>query len=134
MVKSSNITKNQLRMLSHSKGFHFYTAIGDYCGVSAHSLEDFADALQYVCSASIVFHFERGDFQNWIKEVIGDVELAQSIDAIRTCERHRSAEFCRKEITERVQVRLFQLEANKLMSETQNTVNKVWSSRVAKPA
>jgi hypothetical protein len=92
------MTKNQLRMVSHAKGFHFYTGFGDYCGVSAHSLEEFADALQYVCSASIVFHFERGDFQNWIKEVIGDVELAQSIDAIRTCERHRSAEFCRKEI------------------------------------
>jgi hypothetical protein len=125
MIESSNITQNQLRMVSDAKGFHFYTAIGDYCGVSAHSLEEFADALQYVCSASIVFHFERGDFQNWIKEVIGDVELAQSIDAIRTCERHRAAEFCRKEIIERVQVRLFQLEANKLMSGTQNTVNQV---------
>ena len=102
MVKSTNT--NPLRMITHAKGFHFYTAIGDYCGVSAHSLEEFADALQYVCSESIVFHFERGDFQNWIREVIGDAELAQSIDAIRTCERHLAAKFCRKEIMERVQV------------------------------
>jgi hypothetical protein len=116
MVKRSNKTKNPLRMISHAKSFHFYTAIGDYCGVSAHSLEEFADALQYVCSAAIVFHFERGDFQNWIREVIGDAELSQSIDAIKTCERHLAAEFCRKEIMERVQVRLFQLEANGLMS------------------
>jgi hypothetical protein len=116
MVKSNNITKNPLRIISHANGFHFYTAIGDYCGVSAHSLEEFADALQYVCSAAIVFHFERGDFQNWIREVIGDAELAQSIDSIRTCERHMAAEFCRNEIMERVQVRLFQLEANMLTS------------------
>jgi hypothetical protein len=125
MIKSNNITQNQLRTVSHAKGFHFYTALGDYCGVSAHSLEEFANALQYVCSASIVFHFERGDFQNWIREVICDAELAQSIDAIRTCERHLAAEYCRKEIMERVQVRLFQLEANRLMSGTQNTVNQV---------
>ena len=121
MVKSTNTTKNPLRMVSHAEGFHFYTAIGDYCGVSAHSLEEFADALQYVCSESIVFHFERGDFQNWIREVIGDAELAQSIDAIRTCERHLAAKFCRKEIMERVQVRLFQLEANRLMSDKRKT-------------
>jgi hypothetical protein len=121
MVKSSNTNKNPLRIISHAKGFHFYTAIGDYCGVSAHSLEEFADALQYVCSAAIVFHFERGDFQNWIREVIGDAELAQRIDAIRTCERHLAAEFCRKEIMERVQVRLFQLEENRLMSGKRKT-------------
>jgi len=122
MVRSSNATKNPLRIISHAKGFHFYTAIGDYCGVSAHSLEEFADALQHVCSAAIVFHFERGDFQNWIREVVGDAELAQSIDAIRTCEQHMAAEFCRKEIMERVQVRLFQLEANRLMSGKRKTL------------
>ena len=121
MVKSSNTTKDPLRTIPHAKGFHFYTAIGDYCGVSAYSLEDFAEALQYVCSAAIVFHFERGDFQNWIREVICDAELAQSIDAIRTCERHLAAEFCRKKIMERVQVRLFQLEANRLMSGKHKT-------------
>ena len=116
MVKRSNTTKNPLRIISHAKSFHFYTAIGDYCGVSAHSLEEFAYALQYVCSAAIVFHFERGDFQNWIRDVIGDAELAHRIDAIKTCERHLAAEFCRKEIMEKVNVHLLQLEANRLMS------------------
>jgi hypothetical protein len=116
MVKSSNKTKDPLRIIPHAKGFHFYTAVGDYCGVSVHSLEEFADALQYVCSDAIVFHFERGDFQNWIRDVIGDSELAQSIDDIKMCERHLAAESCRKEIMERVNVRLLQLEANRLVS------------------
>jgi hypothetical protein len=116
MVKSDNKIKNPLRVVPHAQGFHFYTAVGDYCGVSVHSLEEFADALQYVCSEAIVFHFERGDFQNWIRDVIGDNELAKKLDDIKMCERHLAAESCRKEIMERVNVRLLQLEANRLVS------------------
>jgi hypothetical protein len=117
MVKSSNETKNPLRVVPQAQGFHFYTAVGDYCGVSVHSLEEFADALQYVCSEAIVFHFERGDFQNWIRDIIGDSELARKIDDIKMCDRHLAAESCRKEIMEIVNVRLLQLEANRLVSE-----------------
>jgi hypothetical protein len=79
-------------------------------------LEEFANALQYVCSDAVVFHFERRDFQNWIRDVIGDNELAKKLDDIKMCERHLAAESCRKEIMERVNVRLLQLEANRLVS------------------
>jgi hypothetical protein len=120
MVKSDNEIKNPLRAVPDAKGFHFYTCVGEYCGVSVHSLEEFADALQYVCSEAIVFHFERGDFQNWIRDVIGDAELAQVIDNIKMCERHLAAESCRKEIVERVNVRILQLEANRLVSGRRN--------------
>ena len=116
MVKSSNETKNPLRVVPQAQGFHFYTAFGDYCGVSVHSLEEFADALQYVCSEAIVFHFKRGDFQNWIRDIIGDSELARKIDDIKMCDRHLAAESCRKEIMEIVNVRLLQLEANMLVT------------------
>ena len=113
MVKSSDKTKNPLRIVPDAQGFHFYTAVGDYCGVSVHSLEEFADALQYVCSEAVVFHFERGDFQNWLRDVIGDAELAQSIDNIRMCERHLAADSCRKELVDAVRVRILQLEVAK---------------------
>ena len=116
MSKNSNKTRSPLRVVPHVQGFHFYTAVGDYCGVSVHSLEEFADAVQYVCSEAIVFHFERGDFQSWIRDVIGDNELAKKLGDIKMCERHLAAESCRKEIMERVNVRLFQLEANMLVS------------------
>ena len=116
MVKSSNKTKNPLRVVPDAQGFHFYKDVGDYCGVSVHSLGEFADALQYICSEAIVFHFERGDFQNWIRGVIGDAELAQVIDDIKMCERHFSAESCRKEIVERVNVRILQLETNTMVN------------------
>ena len=113
MVKSNNETKDPLRVVPHAQGFHFYTAVGNYCGVSACSLEEFADALQYVCSEAIVFHFERGDFQNWIRDVIGDTELAQKIDDIKMCERHLAADSCRKELVDAVRVRILQLEVAK---------------------
>jgi hypothetical protein len=116
MVKSSNKTKNPLRVVPDAQGFHFYKDVGDYCGVSVHSLGEFADALQYICSEAIVFHFERGDFQNWIRGVIGDAELAQVIDDIKMCERHFAAESCRKEIVERVNVRILQLETNTMVN------------------
>ena len=113
MIKSYNETKDPLRIVPNVQGFHFYTAVGDYCGVSAHSLEEFANALQYVCSEAIVFHFERGDFQNWIRDVIGDNELAQGIDDIKMCERHLAAESCRKELVDKVRIRILQLETDK---------------------
>jgi hypothetical protein len=112
-IKGSNETKDPLRIIPHAKGFHFYTAVGDYCGVSACSLEEFANALQYVCSEAIVFHFERGDFQNWVRDVIGDNELVQRIDDIKMCERHLAADSCRKELVEAVRVRILQLEVAK---------------------
>jgi hypothetical protein len=117
MVKSGNKTRNPLRVVPDALGFHFYMPAGDYCGVSVHSLEEFADALQYVCSEAIVFHFERGDFQNWVREVMGDDELAKKLNDIKKCDRHLAAEACRKEIIERVNIRLLQLEANRLLSE-----------------
>jgi hypothetical protein len=123
MVKGGNKIKNHLRVVPDALGFHFYMAVGDYCGVSVHSLEEFAIALQHVCSEAIVFHFERGDFQNWTRDVIGDNELAKKIDNIKMCERHLAAESCRKEIMERVNVRLFQLETNRLVSRNRENAS-----------
>lgn len=113
MVKSSDKTKDPLRVVPHAQGFHFYTTVGDYCGVSVHSLEEFADALQYVCSEAIVFHFERGDFQNWIRDVIDDNDLAKKIDDVKMCERHLAADSCRKELVDAVRVHILQLEVQR---------------------
>jgi hypothetical protein len=113
MADSCKEHKDPLRIVPDTEGFNFYISVGDYCGVTAHSLEEFANALQYVCSESIRFHFERGDFQNWIRDVIGDNELAQEIDDIRMCERHLSAECCRKELVDKVKIHILQLEMPK---------------------
>jgi hypothetical protein len=113
MVKSNNEAKDALRVVPHAQGFHFYRAIGCCIGVTSTSLEELADAIQKVCSDAVIFHFERGDFKNWIRDIIGDAELVQRIDEIRTCSRQLSEEGCRKELVERIRVRILQLEVQR---------------------
>jgi hypothetical protein len=110
LVKSDNDTKNPLRAVLQAQGFHFYRNIGCCIGITSCSLEELAEDINKVCSNAILFHFERGDFQNWIRDVIGDAELAQSIDEIKMCSRQLSAERCREELAERIRIRIFQLE------------------------
>jgi len=71
-----------LRAVSCNKGLHFYTVSGNYTGETATSLVYFGAILQVIGVESVNFHFKRGDFQNWSKDIIGDVELAEKIDRI----------------------------------------------------
>jgi len=73
-------------------------------------LKELCKAVNEVCSEAILFHFGRGDFQNWIRDVIGDFELARSIDDIKRCSRQLSEEGCRQELAERLRIHIFQLE------------------------
>ena len=113
MVSNSNETKDPLTVVPRAQGFHFYKAIGCCIGVTCYSLEELAEALQKVCSEAVIFHYERGDFQNWIRDIIGDNELAQRIDDVKMCSRQLSGEACRKELVERINVRILQLEVAK---------------------
>jgi hypothetical protein len=106
-------TKDPLRVVPNSEGFHFYTDIGHPCGISCTSLGEFANALQYLCSEAIIFHFARGDFQKWIREVIGDEELARRLDEVRLCSRQLEADCCRKELVETTRIRILQLEVDR---------------------
>jgi len=63
-------------------GFHFFTAIGNYTGITAISIDEFTTKLQIVPTESVQFHFERQDFQKWIKDTIKDLELAEKINGI----------------------------------------------------
>jgi len=45
-------------------------------------LVDFRDKINAVRWSSLVFHLNRKDFENWIKVVIGDSELAKRISNI----------------------------------------------------
>jgi alpha-amylase len=66
-----------LRTVPYEEGFHFYTAHGSYSGETATGLDAFEKKIQVVPDASIRFHLQRGDFQKWIKDTLGDAELAK---------------------------------------------------------
>src|SRR5271157_3208558 len=73
-----------LRTVPDEKGFHFSTAPGSFTGETATSLEDFKRKLQIAPAESVSFHLQRGDFQKWIAETIGDVELAKKVSLIKS--------------------------------------------------
>ena len=102
--------RNILRAVPYEKGFHFFMTDGHYTGETAISLLAFAKDLESQDIQSIRFHFERGDFQKWIKTSIGDEELAKRIDSLT---KKASDEDLRKQLSEVLQKRLLELQATK---------------------
>jgi hypothetical protein len=89
------ITAKSLTTVPFEKGFHFYTNVGNYTGITATSLNEFAIKLQIIPPESITFHFHRKDFQNWIRYTINNAALAQRIGNAKP---EHTAEDLRKQI------------------------------------
>jgi hypothetical protein len=86
-LKKATLTRETankiLRKVTVQEGFRFFRGIGDYTGKVVMSLEDFAVDLRTIDLRSIEFHFQRQDFEKWIRNVLGDEELAKSLSQIR---------------------------------------------------
>jgi hypothetical protein len=87
--------KNILRNLTSHEAFHFYSGIGKPINKTATSLMDFAEKLRTVDVRSVEFHFQRQDFEKWLKDTVGDDQLSRRIGGI---ERKISGEALRNEI------------------------------------
>jgi hypothetical protein len=74
---------NLLNTVQIENGFHFFTELGKFTGITATSTMEFAEKLQTVPIQSVTFHFQRQDFQKWFKNTIGDEELATRINQIK---------------------------------------------------
>jgi predicted transcriptional regulator len=71
--------KNAIKITNQvpsEKVFSFYIAVDKPLGFSAHSLEEFYRLIKQVTSDSLDFHMYRGDFESWVRNVVGDHELA----------------------------------------------------------
>ena len=104
IVKSSIV--KPLRTVPFESGFHFYTAIGNYTGITATNLSEFVAQLKTIPSESISFHFQRKDFQKWIQYTIKDAALAERISRTKG---EQSAEGRRKEILSTVEAVLLHI-------------------------
>jgi predicted heme/steroid binding protein len=71
-----------LSSVPYENGFHFFEDVGKYSAETAISLFSFYEELRTIGFSSVRFHFQRRDFQNWIRETLGDKELADGIDKI----------------------------------------------------
>jgi len=71
-----------LRTVKDQEAFYFYEAIGKPTGQLARNLSDFLNNVQVVKSESLAFHLQRGDFQNWVANTIGDSKLGKELAKI----------------------------------------------------
>jgi len=71
-----------MRTTPNEKAFYFFLDIGRYTGISARSLEEFYEKISIAPSKSLEFHLIRGDFEKWVREVLGDSRLADMIGSI----------------------------------------------------
>jgi|YelNatPaOPRAMG01_1025707.scaffolds.fasta_scaffold18696_3 hypothetical protein len=109
-------TATVLRTLSAGEAFHFYRAIGQPLNTSAYSLADFTAKIASVEVQSLEFHFQRRDFENWIRNTIGDAELALAISNLN---RELRGEALRNELNRIVKDRLAKLAAGATKQEIQ---------------
>lgn len=80
-VKTDKASK-RLKIVTLQESFLFFTDHDQYTGQYASSLDDFAQKLNDVPLKSVEFHYARGDFSKWIKDIFGDEFLANRIDHV----------------------------------------------------
>ena len=96
-----------LRSVPYENGFHFLKDTGKPSGETAINLFSFFEELRTIDLSSVRFHFQRRDFQNWIRETIGDKELADGIDKI---DANMSDQNLREALLKMVQTRFEELQ------------------------
>ena len=101
------IDLNLLNTVPSEYAFQFFVELGKNTGITANSMVEFAEKLQVVPIQSIVFHFQRQDFQKWLKNIIGDEELVKRINEINVW--IHNEENLRKELSKTVQNRINEL-------------------------
>jgi methionine salvage enolase-phosphatase E1 len=75
------------------------------------SLVELAQELQVIPVQSVMFYFQRQDFQKWLKKVVGDEELSKRIDQIKECRSALSSdENLKKTLSKTVQYRIAKLQ------------------------
>jgi len=105
-----------LRNVSDAEAFYFYENVGRPTGKSARNLLDFLNAVSMIKLESLQFHIERKDFQKWFKEILGDHQLAERVEKIRSA----GNEELRARIKEVLESRLRELEDTHMTLEIKN--------------
>jgi predicted transcriptional regulator len=80
--KGKNALKAYLSV-SADLGFNFYVDVDKPLGFSALSLDEFYRTIKQVCSDSLEFHLNRGDFEKWLQEVCKDEDLAKAFRTLK---------------------------------------------------
>jgi hypothetical protein len=109
----SRLTEEQiqkiLRRVREDQAFHFYRGFDQPMNEAAVSLTDLFKKIERVDVESVAFHQARGDFEKWVRAVLGDGELAMRLGRIS----HSSCgEELRVEILREIKARMNQFRVN----------------------
>jgi hydroxymethylpyrimidine pyrophosphatase-like HAD family hydrolase/ActR/RegA family two-component response regulator len=94
--------------LPEYKRFYFCAPNGTSLGISAASLQEFREMLSAVQLGSLQYHQARGDFERWIRVVLGDSDLAHQVHKLDG--RQWEGELLRQDMLELVIHRYAELE------------------------
>ena len=95
----------------YDKAFFFYEDIGKPTGDFAVSLSDLCSKIKKVSPKSLTFHLDRGDFENWVRDIIGDPELSNQVRQLKARKRARKNNAAlRKKIHTTVMDRIVELQ------------------------
>jgi hypothetical protein len=86
LTEKGRISLKAFTSFADEMSFHFYVDVDKPLGFSAQSLTEFYRFIKQVTADSLEFHLYRGDFENWLKEVCKDPELAMAVGNLRTDE------------------------------------------------
>ena len=109
LEKPELTAKRLLRRLPAGMGFTFSYEFARSSGQTVQSLNEFYSALKTIEASSIAYHIERGDFERWLSQVVGDNKLAEKIAKINSSKRKYKGEALRKKILAITEKRLKQL-------------------------
>lgn len=87
---SRDMISKILGTVVYDRAFFFYEDIGKPTGDFSTSLTDFCHKINKISVKSLVFHLKRGDFENWIREVIGDIELSNRLATLKENKKART--------------------------------------------
>ena len=118
--------KRLLRKLPKGLGFTFSFEFARSSGLTVQSLDEFGLALKKVDGRSIRFHIEKGDFQRWIEQIIGDEKLADMIAKIKISKKSKNDTLRNKilNVTKRRLKELKDISYNKTVSNKKKNISK----------
>jgi DNA-binding MarR family transcriptional regulator len=64
--------------------FQFYVALGQPLNVWAGSIQEFLEVIPTVDAASLEFHVGRDDFENWLRNAVGDADFAEELAKLKS--------------------------------------------------
>ena len=122
LEKPELAAKRFLRRLPAGMGFKFSYDFVRSSGLTVNSLSEFVSILKTINLSSIRFHEEKGDFEPWIRQVIGDHKLADKIATVKRSKRNLKGEALRKTVISIIAKRLKEL--NEITEEDSTTLKK----------